>query len=826
MNQHQYQIGQEVVPGYTLVRPLGSGMAGDVWVARGAGGMSVALKIVRSLSAIGGRKELKALETIRDIRHPNICPVHGFWTKDAEQLIVVMGLGDCTLHDRLLEVRQQAGLTIDDNSVNCGLGAEETIHFLRPAADAIDELNQQHNIYHCDIKPQNILFVGGGAQVCDFGLANRIEGDSRMTRHPFATPAYAAPEVLDGMTYSRGVDQYSLAVTYYELRTGQLPFDSSSAAKMLQAKCSGKLDLTCVSSAERKVLQKAMHVDPDRRYRTCTQFINDLAVASGVDRRSRMTPLRLCAMGLALIVVAGMAALAFQRFTRQPGPKEVAGRADEFGREPAELPKAAADSDDGRPLENLQQATATVHVQVDIPGAVVHWADNKLPIDGTSTEFPMPLGTHSIRVEKPGYEAFTAPAFAVSADSENTLDIDLVPLDYPIVIQTDPPDSQLTWNGTTLQRDHDNTIRLPVGSHQIHAEREGFKSESKTIVVADENNDQVLFKLARVKMSVPTDRPEELDRNDQIQRDAPAVLKKDEARFTWLFARYGVRGPATAEISERQLTQAIELDPGLGRAYRDRGIARTTLGMNAAARQDFEAAIKLMGENFHLRQEYAKLLARMSVASDPTNRDELVENCKQQCAAALEIRPHATGPRLLRAEFLFRQNKNAEAKNEAERLKEDSIDPEQRSYAWNLLGLISRREGNQSDAFANLKSAIAADPKNAEAHLNLGMASRDAGRGKKSAERTELLEQALNHYTMAIQIKAQLRQQVLPLIAEVQEDLGMFEAAIGTYTRLIEVFGPTAERYRKRAGLYDQIGNADEAAKNLARALDLEQGKQ
>ena len=318
------------------------------------------------------------------------------------------------------------------------------------------------------------------------------------------------------------------------------------------------------------------------------------------------------------------------------------------------------------------------------------------------------------------------------------------------------------------------------------------------------------------------DRLHTAPRNDDIQRDAPVLLKKDEARFIWLFARYGVRGPATAEISERQLTQALELDPSLGQAYRDRAIARTTLGKTATARQDFEEAIKLMGENFHLRQEYAKLLARMSVATDQSNRDEFVENCKQQCAAALEIRQHATGPRLLRAEFLFRQKKNAEAKKEAEKLKENSIDPEQRSYAWNLLGLISLREGNQSDAFANLKSAIAADPENAEAHLNLGRASRDVGLGEKPAKRAELLEQALNHYTLATQIRPQLREQILPLTAQVQAETGKFEAAIGTYTSLIEVFGPSADRYRKRAGLFDQIGNADEATKNRARALDLE----
>lgn len=358
-NLPQYQAGQEIVPGYTLVQTLGQGMAGDVWVARAAGGLDVAVKVVRSLSVLGGRKELKALKTIRNVRHPNLCPVHGFWTKDeygrlledgemeaiapdsaegdvvtdeqidlmatmqipamepdveeepkpsAEQLIVVMGLGDCTLFDRLQEFRASAGIPSDDNHVACGLSAEETVGYLRAAAGAIDELNQKHDIYHCDIKPQNILLVGGGAQVCDFGLADRIEGDTRKTQHAFASPAYAAPEVLQGQTYSRAVDQYSLAVTYFELRTGLLPFDSTTEATVLLAKCSGKLELSHVSSAERKVLQRAMSVDPGRRYSSCTEFMNAMAVASRVDSSGGVGILKTAGVvtGLVTAVVLGL----------------------------------------------------------------------------------------------------------------------------------------------------------------------------------------------------------------------------------------------------------------------------------------------------------------------------------------------------------------------------------------------------------------------------------------------------------------------------------------------------------------------------------------
>ncbi|WP_436715875.1 protein kinase [Roseiconus lacunae] len=382
----EFQPGMEVVPGYTLISPLGSGMAGDVWQAQAAGGIKVALKVVRSLKDVGGRKELKALKTIRDVHHPNLCPLFGFWTKDgsgriladgeteeltldsvqshphpngidsanqpppapsdqpmqgtmaidqsmadnfaspqekgpsndqqespkpkvtAEQLIVVMGLGDCTLYDRLRFIRQDAGLSPDDVETPLGLEPEETIRYLRAAASAIDLLNHEHDVYHFDIKPQNILLVGGEAQVCDFGLAKKIEADVRATQQTHATPAYASPEILEGEHLSTVsgdklfVDQYSLAVTYYELRTGLLPFDVTTHASMIVAKSTGRLDLSALSPPERKVLQKALERDPKKRFRSCTEMIKSLAVASGVDKSGGITLTRIIGTVAALLL--------------------------------------------------------------------------------------------------------------------------------------------------------------------------------------------------------------------------------------------------------------------------------------------------------------------------------------------------------------------------------------------------------------------------------------------------------------------------------------------------------------------------------------------
>ena len=338
------QRGLEIVPGYTLIRRVGSGMAGEVWVARASGGVHVAIKIIRDMEMVGSKRELGALRIVREVKHTNLCPLIGVWFfdrdgellsnsatdeilgresslmdtafvsgKDAEaeelretpsagwdnstnlgssldpanasdlghavkgsdtpfaetadlssfnavennqaqiesdlaqdatgaadsrgsdnpmaeaqQMVVAMGLGDRTLYDRLIEMRAPGNMPEEDDRMHLpgGILVKELLQYISGSASAIDELNLNHNIYHCDIKPQNILIVGGNAQVCDFGLARRVQ-ENRRTQLAIGTPAYGAPEMLFDQTYTKTIDQYSLAITYYELRTGKLPFETS-----------------------------------------------------------------------------------------------------------------------------------------------------------------------------------------------------------------------------------------------------------------------------------------------------------------------------------------------------------------------------------------------------------------------------------------------------------------------------------------------------------------------------------------------------------------------------------------------------------------------
>ncbi len=347
----KYREGDEAVPGFRLARFLGQGAIGEVWHATGPGGTEAAIKIV-DLSGSGahGLKEVRAMQLVKRVHHPNLTPIVGLWAKRedgtllgeedtallasqeiarrsvadtivapaepaprATELIIAMGLGQKSLAERLEECRAQ-GLV--------GIPVDELLGYLRDAARAIDFLNSPVHalasgtgaIVHCDIKPLNILMVGGAAQVCDFGLAHMV-GAVRKTAAAMGTIAYAAPELLDGKP-SPTTDQYCLAITYYELRTGSLPYHEQSAFGVIEAVRKGELDFSLVGPAEQAVLRRATALDPKARYASATEMVDALGAAVGqlavaVSPRPRSKAQRLAAAVLVGLLLAVGAPLAY-----------------------------------------------------------------------------------------------------------------------------------------------------------------------------------------------------------------------------------------------------------------------------------------------------------------------------------------------------------------------------------------------------------------------------------------------------------------------------------------------------------------------------------
>jgi serine/threonine protein kinase len=164
-----------------------------------------------------------------------------------------------------------------------GIPPEELLAYLGQAAEGIDFLNtREPALIHRDIKPEHLLLTTDGrVKVAGSELAKPVEGTSAAvgSAEVKMTMAYAAPEQF-AKKVTRRTDQYSLALTYYRLRTGKLAFaDGSGPIQIMQVHTTGTLDFAGVPSAEQAVLKRACAVDPDRRYPSCGDFVAALAAA-------------------------------------------------------------------------------------------------------------------------------------------------------------------------------------------------------------------------------------------------------------------------------------------------------------------------------------------------------------------------------------------------------------------------------------------------------------------------------------------------------------------------------------------------------------------
>jgi len=268
------------LPNYRLESRLGRGGFGEVWRASAPGGFHVALKFVRLNSAIGDT-ELRSLQVIKDVRHPHLLSVSGAWQQN-DWLIIAMELADGTLEQRHRDYKSQG---------SPGIPYDELIRYLTEAAEGLDYLNEprqsngdglRHGIQHRDVKPQNLLLVGGSLKVGDFGLARVLE-HGQASHTGSLTYAYAAPEFFTGQTSSQS-DQYSLAVTYCYLRGGRLPFNGERG-KLMMGHLNKAPDLSMLPPEERPVVAKALAKKPTERWKSCGEFVSQLRAAHAAPLR-------------------------------------------------------------------------------------------------------------------------------------------------------------------------------------------------------------------------------------------------------------------------------------------------------------------------------------------------------------------------------------------------------------------------------------------------------------------------------------------------------------------------------------------------------------
>ena len=273
---------------YELIEKIGKGGMGEVWRAKDIPGKrEVAIKFV-SREIENAEEEMERVESmftlVNGLQHKYICPLYAMkHTPGFGRYIVMKYIPGMTLGKFAREVRK----------THKTFPLKTLLEILKPVAAALDDAHQSEPpVVHRDIKPGNIMVSGDpktlevkNVQIIDFGLAATFRASmSRVSQQDFGnagTRLYKAPEQWDGKKQDGASDQYALAVTIYELLTGEFPFESDDF-KILENLVKTKMppDIPGQSEAVNAVLQRALAKTRKERFPCCAEFVAALEAAA------------------------------------------------------------------------------------------------------------------------------------------------------------------------------------------------------------------------------------------------------------------------------------------------------------------------------------------------------------------------------------------------------------------------------------------------------------------------------------------------------------------------------------------------------------------
>ncbi len=265
MEAYQYKHGDRPLDGYTIERAAGRGGFGEVYYAVSDSGRQVALKAIQSHEQI----ELRGISQCMNLKSPHLVTVFDVKYNDQNRPFVIMEyVAGPALSDLL---KESPG----------GLGTQKAAFFLREIAKGLSYLHEC-GIVHRDLKPSNIFYENGYVKIGDYGLTKAIS-TSRHVSHTITvgTVHYMAPEIGAGR-YDRSVDIYALGVLLHEMLTGQVPFLGASPAEILMKHMTAMPDLQHIEQPFQRVICKALAKDPNDRYQTVQEMVEDVFGAEHV----------------------------------------------------------------------------------------------------------------------------------------------------------------------------------------------------------------------------------------------------------------------------------------------------------------------------------------------------------------------------------------------------------------------------------------------------------------------------------------------------------------------------------------------------------------
>lgn len=275
-------IGHELGGRYQVIERIGGGgmalvyRAHDILLNR-----NVAIKVLRNQFVHDEefiRRFRREAQSAASLSHPNVVSIYDVGQEDEIHYIVMEYIEGKNLNEI---IKERAPLQVD-----------ESVRIASQICDALDHAHQ-NQIIHRDIKPHNILIGRNGrVKVTDFGIARAVTSTTiTQTGSVVGSVHYFSPEHAKGVSTGEKSDLYSLGIVLYQMLTGSLPFLGESpisvALKHLQEEFEEPRHLNpLIPQSVENVILRSMRKNPEERYQSAKQMLQDLETCLLPERRS------------------------------------------------------------------------------------------------------------------------------------------------------------------------------------------------------------------------------------------------------------------------------------------------------------------------------------------------------------------------------------------------------------------------------------------------------------------------------------------------------------------------------------------------------------